>query len=521
MTTLGRERRYPPKTTDRELELLHLYEDAYTGYDDEHTPESSPHHPKSALNAGQMNGEWQRYWRPKNFLAVVAEEPVGYLGELDPIISVYRTNEAGDRTPIEAETDEDKALLARISRFVERKIKPRQADIVLWQGLYGQSFAKVIYDPGTVTYTTAAGNEDTLETEPAVHVIPYPRMEGGVERAVAYFDSEDPDRVTSAVVYWLEEDRDDRGEVTMRKFAQLLYPDRIEWLEHVDGAWYLAPERSASGNGVDPHSWGVVPIAVCWNNGKPDLHDGIDAQITINKDLYDLNAIADQAAFPQRWRKGVIPPGGWRRNALTNELETIPPLKSGPFIMWDVPENGDVGQLVATDGVFPLEKYKTDVMDLAALTKSVAVAKMYYSNDTSGESKSMDTTQQLKPRIERKAEGLAHWARSVFAILRAMCNDPAVVTALGFDLREFEVDISYPVEIDRDEDAELERDYQDVTGKLLSTYTYLRRRGLTDSEAQREIERLAEEQQEAMDRQAEMAERTNPLSGTLRGLTGS
>lgn len=520
-----RVRRYPPRASDTELALMRLYELAYAGFEGlDATPPESPHHPEGILAPAQYAGEYLRWWKPRNFLAKVVEEPVGYLGQLSPQLHLYRVEADGTRTRLDDEEDEDaKTLLGQLSTWVEKKLKPRQADVVLWQGLFGRSFAKVIYDPGVVTYQNELGETEELAVDPDVHVIPYPRMEGYAERAEAYFDSEDPDRVTTAVVYWTEEHRDAHGDPEEVRFAQLLYPDRIEWLRWVDGGWYLDPTRGVTGTGVDPHDWKVVPVAVCWNNGKSDVHDGIEAQEAINKDIYDMNALADQASFPQRWRKGVIPQGGWRRNPLTGEPETVPPLKSGPFVLWDVPTDGDVGQLDAADGGFLREKYQQDVLDLATLTNSVAVAKNLYSGGdaASGESKHTDTVQLLKPRIERKAEGLASFVRQVFAILKAMSESAEVRSALGFDLRPYDVEVRFEVAIDRDEAAEADRDFQDATAGFISRYTYLRRRGFSDAEARRELDRIAEQKDEEMERQAQQQERFNPLAGTVRGLAGA
>jgi hypothetical protein len=509
-------------TPDSDLRQLQIYEQAYEGYDGDSTPEFSPHHPGHMLSRAELNDSGtKRLWRPRNFLAKVAEEPVGYLGLARPRINVMRVGDDGTLVELDVDLSADKQIQARIDSFYQAQIRPRQADLVLWQGLYGQSFAKIAYNPGEWRHIDSEGQVTTYKGQPGLHVVAYPRLEAGVERAVAYQDSEDPDLVTSAAVFWFERKieqaiANSRDEYV--KHAQLLYPDRIEWLVLDGSGWRLDPDRSQSGTGIDMHPWGVTPLAICWNNAKPDLHDGIDAQMVINKDIYDQNAAQQQVAFPQRYRVGLIPQGGWLRNPLTGQREVVDPLRSGPHVVWDVPDGGSVGQLPSDPGTFPLAKYEQDVRDLAALTRSVAVAKMMSSTETSGSSKAMDTAQLLEPRLQEKAEGLAACIRDIYRIVFAMAKtDPQVAGLLGIDTgEELIVEVAFEVNLDRDKQAEDQLDHADRAAKNLSLATYLQRRGLTESEARKEAERLKSEREESMAEQAEAAQKLDPY-GTFGG----
>jgi hypothetical protein len=511
-------------TSSWELLQLQIYEQAYLGYEEGVSPEWNPHHPKHVLTAAEMNDpDRTRLWRPRNFLAKVLEEPVGYLGHTSARLNVLRRLDDGTYEEIDVDVEADKALQGKIDDFYQQKIRPRQADLVLWQGEFGRSFAKVTFDPGTWLHKNAAGEVVAYEGEPGLHVVPYPRMEQGVERANAWHDSEDPDRVTSAVVFWFERDEDHWDEEKEQKRAQLLYPDRVEWLKLTGSGWVLDPERSQSGTGIDPHPWDVTPLAVCWNNGKPDVHDGLDTQKTINKDVYDLNVGMQQVAFPQRWRKGLIPAGGWLRNPLTGQREVVEPLRSGPHIVWDVPEGGEVGQLPADMGAYPLEKYNGDIEDLATLTRSVAIAKMKIASDTSGSSKEMDTSQLLLPRLRAKAEGLGACIRDIYRIVFAMAKaDPKVRELLGIDeVDNLVVQVQFDLNLDRDDQAEAALDQADRRDGNMSLVTYLQRRGLTESEAEKEVKLLeaerATQRKEMADEAASMAKATEPYSGKPGG----
>lgn len=493
------------RTPDEEFAQLQIYEQAYLGYEDERTtPKSSPHHPERVLSKAEINDPaWKRLWKPRNFLAKVVEEPLGYLGMIRPRINGSRIGEDGRREELDPDDEGDAEIQSQLYALYERIVRPRQADLVLWQGLYGRSFAKVTYDPGTWTYKDADGELIEYEGEAGLHVVPYPRFEAGIERAQAWHDSEDPDRVTSAVVYWFERDVNRWDEPVEIKHAQLLYPDRVEWLVHSGETWVL--DESRGDGGIEYHPWGLVPVAVCWNNAKPDVHDGLAAQEILNKDLYDQNAAAQNVAFPQRYRIGLIPTGGWARNPLTGRSEAVEPLRAGPHIVWDVPEGGSVGQLQADSGEYLREKYRSDIEDLATLCRSVNVAKMKIGLETSGESKSMDTIQILKPRLQAKAEGLAACIRDIMTIILAMARTDSEIARLAqVELgEEIDVDVSIELDLDRDEQLEAQMDLQDRANGNLSLYSYLIRRGMSESEAKKEAERLKAEREEMMAEQQE------------------
>ena len=495
------------RTPAEELRMLRVYEQAYVGYEDPmSTPEDSPHHPAQVLTDAEINDpSFVRLWQPRNFLGKVIEEPVGYLGMQRPRLNITRVDESGEREEIDPDDAGDKRLQQQVYSFYERAIRPRQADLVLWQGEFGRSFAKITWDPGTWRHKNEDDEIVDFDAgERGLHVVPYPRFEGGIERAIAWHDSEDPDRVTSAAVFWLERDPDAWDEPKEEKHAQLLYPDRIEWLKLTGSGWVLDPDRSASGTGIDPHPWGVVPIAVCWNNGKPDAHDGLEAQAVVNHNIYTLNAAARTTAFPQRWRKGLIPPGGWHRNPLTGQRETVEPLRSGPYVVWDVPEGGEVGQLAAGEGMLLVQKYNSDLEDLATLTRSLAVAKMKTNQFISGESKHLDTVQLLKPRLQAKAEGLAACIRDIYRLVFRMAEaDPEIRALLGIDeYQGLDIEAVFEVELEKDDQTESQLDQQDRNSGNMSLYSYLQRRGFSESEAKKEIERLATEEKERMERAA-------------------
>jgi hypothetical protein len=507
-------------TSSWELLMLQIYEQAYLGYEEGESPEWNPHHPKHVLTRAEMNDpDRVRLWRPRNFLAKVIEEPVGYLGLAQPRLNVLRRVDDGTYKELDVDLEADKILQSKIDDFYQEKIRPRQADLVLWQGQFGRSFAKVTFDPGVWMHKNAQDEVVPYKGTPGIHVVAYPRMEQGVERANAWHDSEDPDRVTSGVVFWFERDEERWDEEVEQKRAQLLYPDRVEWLKLTGSGWILDLDRSVSGTGVDPHPWGVTPLAVCWNNGKPDVHDGLDTQKVINKDIYDLNVAMQQVAFPQRWRKGLIPAGGWLRNPLTGQREVVEPLRSGPHVIWDVPEGGDVGQLPADIGVYPLSKYNSDIEDLATLTRSVAVAKMKASMEISGASKEMDSTQLLLPRLRGKAEALGACIRDIYRIVFAMAQaDPAVKALLGIDeVDNLVVQAQFDLSLDKDGQVEAQLDQGDRREGNMSLITYLQRRGFTESEAEKEVQRLEAEREtqrkEAADEAASMAKATEPYSG--------
>ena len=504
-------------TSHGELLMLQVYEQAYVGYESEEaSPVYNPHHPVHVLTRAEMNDpDRVRLWQPRNFLAKVIEEPVGYLGLAQPRLNVLRQIDDGIYEELDIDVEADRMLQSKIDDFYQEKIRPRQADLVLWQGLYGRAFAKVTYDPGVWMHKDR--NDDIVEFrgQPGLHVVAYPRLEGGVERANAWHDSEDPDLVTSAIVYWFERDEDAWDEEKEQHLAQLLYPDRVEWLKRTGSGWVLNPDRGLTGTGVDPHPWGVTPMAVCWNNGKPDVHDGLETQRVINKDIYDLNIAMQQVAFPQRWRKGLIPPGGWQRNPLTGQREVVEPLRSGPHVIWDVPAEGDVGQLPADMGIFPLNKYNSDIEDLATLTRSVAVAKMKQSFEVSGASKEMDTTQLLLPRLRGKAEGLAACIRDIYRIVFAMAaRDPKVRALFGVDeVDRLAVQVMFDLNLDKDEQEEMRLDQEDRRAGNISLVTYLQRRGFTESEAEKEVERLEAERKAKFEEQLEYQKRMDPYSG--------
>lgn len=512
-------------TSQGELLMLQVYEQAYVGYEsDEATPELSPHHPVHVLTRAEMNdADRVRLWQPRNFLAKVIEEPVGYLGLAQPRLNVLRRVDQGVYEELDVDNEADKLLQSKIDDFYQEKIRPRQADLVLWQGQYGRSFAKVTFDPGVWLHKDAEGEIVQYQGEPGLHVVAYPRMEGAVERANAWHDSEDPDLVTSAVVYWFERDEDAWDEEREQKRAQLLYPDRIEWLKLTGSGWILDAERGITGTGIDPHPWGVTPMAVCWNNGKPDVHDGLETQKVLNKDVYDLNVAMQQVAFPQRWRKGLIPPGGWARNPLTGQREVVEPLRSGPHVVWDVPVDGEVGQLPADMGTFPLAKYVGDIEDLATLTRSVAVAKMKTSGEISGQSKEMDSAQLLLPRLRAKAEGLGACIRDIYRIVFAMAQrDSTVKALLGIDeASDLIVQVQFDLNLDKDDHQESVLDMEDRRAGNMSLVTYLQRRGFTESEAQKEIQRLEEERAQKMEEQAEAAKAMDPYGAGGGGGEGS
>lgn len=494
------------KSHHGELVMLSTLEQAFVGWEDsKSTPTSSPHHPEQILSQGEVNHpDFVRHWKPRNFLAKVIEEPVAYLGLARPRINVVRLQDDGTRIQLDADQATDKALQTKIEDFYQRKIRPRQADMVLWQGHYGRSFVKVAFDPGPYPYMGVDDELTTFKRNPGIHVIPYPRFEGGTERAEAWHDGDDPDLITAAVVYWNERDPEDPDTTVETRHAQLLYPDRIEWLIHTGSGWVVDTTRGITGTGIDPHTWGVVPLVEVWNNGKPDVVDALDLQATLNKDVYDMNSHANTVAFPQRYRKGLIPQGGWHRNPITGQVEDVRPLKSGPHVVWDVPADGEVGQLPSDEGSFLLAKYVGDIEDLATLTRSVAVSKMKQSFDVSGESKHMDTVQLLGPRIQGKAEALGSAIRSIYQVVFAMAKgDPNVRKVL--DIEEFEqldVEVVFEIELDRDKAIELQTDQTDRNTGNMSLQTYLIRRGFTEAEARKEIERIREEQAEMQEMMA-------------------
>jgi hypothetical protein len=502
-----------PEASDSERAMLAIYEAAYAGWEEDGTLDDSPHSEKQVLTTSQIeDGNFLRLWKPRNLLAKVVEEPVGYLLDIEPRLEVL----SKDGVALNPEEEAGAKKISSIADFFETKIRPRLRDLILWQGLYGMSFAKPTYEPA-----------DALTgRDAALHVIPYPRWENGGERANAFFESEDPDRVTLGVVFWSKEIvvNPEKGETKLIPYAQILKQDEIVWLTKESGSWQLWPDGSLSGNGRDTHKWQAVPLAVLWNDGKPDVADGLDTQGVINKDVYDMNALSDSMAFPQRWRKGLIPTGGWPRDPLTGNPRIEEPLETGPGILWDIPEDGDMGQLDSADGTYISEKFKTDKLDLSILCRSLAVQASGNSHGTtaSGESKQMDATNLLAARLDGKADQLGKFLTELMALIRQMGeNDPNIAAVLPAEVMEFEVKVRYDVEIGKDAIRERELDQADRTAGAFSQYTYLRRLGFTPQEARDEIERVGEEKSAEQERNQEMAAKDPIVQAQLNGRAGA
>ncbi len=126
---------------------------------------------------------------------------------------------------------------------------------------------------------------------------------------------------------------------------------------------------------------------------------------------------------------------------------------------------------------------------------------MKQSNDTSGESKHMDTAQLLGPRLQGKAEALGAAIRSVYQTAFAMARNDRNVAAI-LDMEGFEqldVEVIFELDIDRDKTREAQMDQLDRNSGNLSLQTYLIRRGFTESEASKEVERIRDEQAAAQE----------------------
>lgn len=486
-----------PEAEAAERRMLEIYEAAYVGWDAEGTLPDSPHAPDNVLHPAQIDDDaFLRHWKPRNYLAKVVEEPLGYLLDTEPQMEVITPT--GE--PLSAEDDAESKQISAIVNWFELKVRPRLRDLILWQGLYGWAFAKPAYEPANEEFGRPAD----------LHIIPYPRWEEGGERANAFFEDDDPDRITLGVVFWskLHVVDEERGETERVRYAQLLKRDEIVWLTKESGAWKLWLDGSATGTGRDPHNWGVVPLAVLYNDGKPDIHDGLETQEVINRDIYDMNALSHEQSFPQRYRKGLIPHGGWPVDPMTGAPQVVEPLDSGPGVLWDVPENGEVGQLAAADGSFLLDKLAEDKHALALLCRSLAVDMAGNSHGTvaSGESKHMDAENLLSARLEGKAEMLSAFCTDLLAVVKEMAlKDPAIAKVVPREMLDFTTRVRFELEIGRDKNRERELDQADRNGGSMSLYTYLRHRGFTPQEANKEIERIGEERTAEQERQQQVA----------------
>lgn len=207
----------------------------------------------------------KRFWRPINYTATVVDEPIGYLA--NGRIRITSSNE----------------ILGRWgNEFFERRIRPQLNDLIRWQGLYGENFLYF--------WTDQQGYSRGLKADVV------PPIEAGVARVLADYGGQDPEELTSAVIFKRTPVDSDGA---MDEYRITLEPDRILVEKRristhnspaVGGRWEVESDERNPAR--------ALPLVPCFNPTPSDILDFLPVQDDLDKLHLDLRLTREYHGFP-------------------------------------------------------------------------------------------------------------------------------------------------------------------------------------------------------------------------------
>lgn len=420
--------------------------------------------------------EFSRFWKPANMAYVLVEEAVGYWAGAK--VHAY-VSQAGER---------DVAKSELVTAQLRSLFYNEREEVARAQSLYGEGILRV--------RTPAKG---MLK---GYGVAPY---QAGPWCMTFCEDPDDPYRVTQCVYQfirgdWLWAQHITASEIRLLKVAHL---GATSWGRSRAAAASLAGvETLGEVTNTTRNPWGVVPIYSFMNgNGASDLFPIINAQDSLNKAIYNLEASAEYHGFPLLEVRGYA--GRTDDDGVPMDIDVSP----GSYIKVD--EKGGLKRLEAADLKQLLDAESRGYLRVAQQGRSPAVLAEYSGLGDSGRVPSF-LLEPLKMRLNSKLSGAKH-------ALELLARDlPRYGLSGSLELDEYQVDIEIEMPIPTDKIGEAESRAREVDVGGMTGQQAARLRGEDPAQYLAELE--AELSMKAtIQEKAKAAFAPKPQSGIIQG----
>lgn len=388
---------------------------------------------------GEENEYW-RFWKPANMCYVVVEEAVGYWAGAELTAVVSRGGER-DRVKSELLTAQLRALFYN-----------QREDVARAQALYGEGILRV-RTPG-----------DKPGRLVSYGLSPYA---AGPSCMTFCEDPDDPYRVTQAVYLFVKGHFIYAQHYTAEKIA-------LHKVSHIGDKTYSHAVNLASLGGLEfltlgkeeksvPNPWGVVPIYSIFNGpGVSDLFPMLNAQDSLNKSIYNLEAASEYHGFPLLEVRGYT----GRRDDEGRPID----LDVGPGSYVDVDIEGGIKRLDAAKLADLLAAESRGYLRVTQQGRSPAVLMEYSGLGDSGRVPSF-LLEPLKMRLASKKGGAIH-------ALELLARDlPRYGVAGAIPLEEYDLEIEISMPLPSDEIGKSEARAREVQAGAMTGQQAARQRG--------------------------------------------
>lgn len=216
--------------------------------------------PAKMFSEGQKhNADFTRLYQPVNLCNIIINEPIGYLTK--GLVNIKSSSH-----PLESWA----------SSWFERRFRNIMADIVRYQGLFGEVYAYLWFDGEGLSR--------------GVKVRAIPPVEGGVIRIEADFAGEDEQELSEAIIYYTQ--------ALPGRRSYKVY--RLE-IDHKNVVTYCKTDAKSNFEKVStiPNPLeGVLPVVPFFNNGVSDLIPVLGIQDDLNKLHFDIRLSREYTGFP-------------------------------------------------------------------------------------------------------------------------------------------------------------------------------------------------------------------------------
>lgn len=207
-------------------------------------------------------------WLPINLCRVIIDEPIGHITQ--------------GSSKLETQNPDVKHWA---EGFRRKHIKPRLADMVKFQGMFGECYAYL--------WTDYRGMKPGLKLQ----IIP--PMENSIERVEPNFGGEDPDELTEATINF--QNFDFAQQQTQKRKIKLSPAEITEYYMLAKSeSWQIKTVADGEGKPqmTTPNPWRLLPVIYVKNHGPSDLLDIINIQDDYNSAWLDIRVSRRYHAFP-------------------------------------------------------------------------------------------------------------------------------------------------------------------------------------------------------------------------------
>jgi hypothetical protein len=388
---------------------------------------------------GDNQQEFFRFWKPANMAYVVVEEAVGYWAKAE-ITATVSSGGKHDRDKSELLTAQLRALFYN-----------QREDVARAQALYGEGILRV-RTPG-----------DRPGKLVSYGLSPY---QAGPSCMTFCEDPDEPSRVTQAVYLFIQgthlwAQHMTAEKIDLYRMAQIATPayGHTVAMAGLGGAEFLSSGKAIK---TTPNIWGVVPIYSFFNGpGASDLFPMLNAQDSLNKAIYNLEAAGEYHGFPLLEVRGYA---GRLENGVPVDLDVGP----GSYVLVD--EEGGIDRLDAADLGDLLAAEARGYLRVAQQGRSPSVLMEYSGLGDSGRVPSF-LLEPLKMRLASKKGG-------AIKALELLARDlPRYKMEGAIDLAPYDLEIEIEMPLPSDEIGKSEARAREVQAGAMTRQQAARERG--------------------------------------------